>query len=106
MDHAQKNISYYPTLSIPQAASIFMWSPRTFRDRFIRVLQSEIRHVKTDRGIRLLLEDVIRAAYPDATEDTIYQLAFSYTMSDAIRRKSTWGKRKDKAAKGGIPDEA
>jgi len=82
-----------------QAAAIFMWSPRTFRDKFTRVLQSEIRHVKTDRGIRLLLEDVLRSAYPDAPEGTIYEIAFDYTMRDAMRRKNTWGNGKDKAEK-------
>ncbi|MFC1715572.1 hypothetical protein ACFL6S_18015 [Candidatus Poribacteria bacterium] len=101
----QRNLADYPTLSTSQAAALFLWSPRTFRDRFERVLQYEIRHVKTDRGMRLLLEDVLRAAYPDAQDDTIYQLAFSYTMRDAIRRKKTFGKRKDRAEKEGIPDE-
>ncbi len=100
MNQRPKHLTYHPTLSINQAAAIFMWSPRTFKDKFIRVLQSEIRNVKTDRGIRLLLEDVIRSAYPDAPEATIYELAFDYTMRDAIRRKKTWGNRKDKAEKG------
>ena len=100
MHQIQKHLTYHPTVSMNQAAAIFMWSPRTFKDKFTRVLQSEIRHVKTDRGIRLLLEDVIRAAYPDAPEDAIYQLAFDYTMRDAIRRKRTWGNLKDKAKKG------
>ena len=38
--------------------------------------------------------------YPDAPEGTIYELAFDYTMRDAIRRKNTWGNLKDKAEKG------
>lgn len=100
MNHRQKSITDHPTTSMSQAAAIFMWSPRTFQDKFTRVLQSEIRNVKTDRGIRLLLEDVLRSAYPDAPEATIYQLAFDYTMRDAIRRKNTWGNRKDKAEEG------
>lgn len=101
MDQRPKHITYHPTVSMNQAAAIFMWSPRIFRDKFTRVLQSEIRHVKTDRGIRLLLEDVLRSAYPSAPEATIYQLAFDYTMRDAMRRKRTWGKHKDKVEKGG-----
>ncbi len=100
MDQRSKHITYHPTVSMGQAAAIFMWSLRIFKHKFTRVLQSEIRHVKTDRGIRLLLEDVLRSAYPDAAEATIYQLAFDYTMRDAIRRKKTWGNRKDKAEKG------
>ena len=100
MNHRPKSLTDYPTISMSRAAAIFMWSPRKFRDKFIRVLYSEIRHAKTDRGIRLLLEDVIRAAYPAAPEGTIYQLAFDYTMRDSIRRKNTWGNRKGKAEKG------
>jgi len=99
MNHRPKHITNHPTVSMSQAAAIFMWSPRTFRDKFTRVLQSEIRHVKTDRGIRLLLEDVLRSAYPDAPEGTIYEIAFDYTMRDAMRRKNTWGNGKDKAEK-------
>ena len=101
MRQTPKHLAYHPTISMSQAAAIFMWSPRTFRDKFIRVLQSEIRNVKTDRGTRLLLEDVLRSAYPDAPEGTIYQLAFDYTMRDAIRRKRTWGNRKDRVERGG-----
>jgi hypothetical protein len=93
MAQGEKNLTYYPTLSMNQAAAIFMWSPRIFRDKFVRVLQSEIRHVKTQRGMRLLLEDVLRASYPDAPDGTIYELAFDYSMRDAMRRKETWGKR-------------
>lgn len=97
MDQIPKHLLDHPTISMNQAAAVFMWSPRTFKDKFTRVLKSEIRHVKTDRGIRLLLEDVLRSAYPDAPEGTIYELAFDYTMRDAIRRKNTWGNLKDKA---------
>jgi len=97
MDQIPKHITDHPTISMNQAAAIFMLSPRKFKDKFTRVLQSEIRHAKTDRGIRLLLEDVIRSAYPDAPEGTIYEIAFDYTMRDAIRRKKTWGKHKDRA---------
>ena len=100
MNQRAKHIMNHPTVSMSQAAAIFMWSPRIFRDKFTRVLQDEIRHVKTDRGIRLLLEDVLRAAYPDAPEGTIYEIAFDYTMRDAMRRKKTWGKHKDKSEKG------
>ena len=94
MHQIRKHLTYYPTVSMNQAAAILMWSLRTFKDKFTRVLKSEIRHVKTDRGIRLLLEDVLRSAYPDAPEATIYELAFDYTMRDAIRRKKTWGNLK------------
>ncbi len=100
MNQIPKHLTDHPTVSMNQAAAIFMWSPRTFRDKFVRVLKSEIRNVKTDRGTRLLLEDVFRSAYPDAPEGTIYQLAFDYTMRDAMRRKRTWGRHKDKAEKG------
>ena len=100
MDHRPKSITDYPTISIKQAAAIFMWSPRTFQDKFTRVLQSEIRHVKTARGLRLLLEDVLRSAYPDASEGKIYDLAYDYTVRDSVRRKTTWGNGKDKVEKG------
>jgi len=100
MDHSQKSITDHPTISMSQAAALFMWSTRKFQDKFTRVLQLEIRHVKTSRGIRLLLEDVLRSAYPDAPAGTIYELAFDYTMRDAIIRKTTWGNRKDKVETG------
>ena len=95
----QKNITEYPTVSMNQAASIFMWSPRKFQVKFMQLLQLEIRHIKTSRGVRLLLEDVLRSAYPDAPEGKIYDLAYDYTMRDAARRKETWGNRKAKVEK-------
>ena len=55
----QKSLTDHPTISMNQAAAILMWSPRTFQGKFTRGLQSEIRHVKTSRGTRLLLEDVL-----------------------------------------------
>jgi len=88
----EKTILDYPTISVNQAATVFMWSPRKFQQKFQTVLKVEIRHVKTSKGIRLLLEDVLRSAYPDAEEAVIYQLAYDYTMRDAIRRKETWGR--------------
>lgn len=106
MAQRAKKLTYYPTISINQAAAIFLWSPRVFRDKFDRALQFEIRHVKTERGTRLLLEDVLRAAYPDAPDGTIYELAFDYSMRDAMRRKETWGKNGAKVEKkGGSADE-
>ncbi len=94
-----KDITEYPTVSMNQAASMFMWSPRKFQIKFMRALQFEIRHVKTSRGNRLLLEDVLRAAYPDAPAGKIYDLAYDYTMRDAVRRKKIWGNRKDQSSK-------
>ena len=100
MDHRPKRITDHLTISMKQAAAIFMRSPQAFKTIFIQVLQSEIRHAKTSRGIRLLLEDTIRCAYPDAPEATIYMLAYEYTRRDAMRRKKIWGRRKNKQEKG------
>lgn len=90
----KKNLLDYPTISFTQAANIFMWSPRKFREHFRQVLQFEVRHVSTARGVRLLLEDIIRAAYPDASTDKVCELAYDYTMRDVARRRDTWGRTK------------
>ena len=94
MMHRKKTLLDYPTISFTQAASFFMWSPGKFRKHFEQVLQFEIRHVSTTRGTRLLLEDVIRAAYPEASDDKVCDLAYDYAMRDAVRRRDTWGRTK------------
>ena len=90
----ERDITDYPLVTLTQAAVIFGWSRDQFRERFISVLHDGIRSVKTTSGMKLLLTDVLRSAFPEASNHTVHVLAFEYLLHLAKDRKEKWGKKK------------
>jgi len=69
-----------PTISLDVAASFFGWSRNKFDARFRECLHQYIDHIQTKRGLRLVLVDVIRCAFRDIPEDTLYKIAVDYVI--------------------------
>ena len=92
----ERTLYDFPTISMREASEIFMMGEPRFRKRFEECLHRYIRSVKMLRGQRLLLVDVFRAAYPEAPESVIYELAYRYTVEWHSRRAELVmrGKRK------------
>ena len=69
----EEELINYPCIPIGAAAILFNWTPELFEIRFHEALHKKIRSVTIEDGQELmLLEDVLRAAFPDASDDIIY----------------------------------
>lgn len=87
----ERNVYDYPTATMTQAAVVFGWSRDRFRKSYNGGMYREIRHEDTSSGRKLLLTDVIRAAFPEASNHTIHVLAFDYLLRQRAERKEKWG---------------
>ena len=79
----------YPTIKISQAAIFFNMGERQFRKRFNEVMTDEIRWCNSTIGMRLLLIDVIKAAYPEISTDKAGEIAVNYCFKMANERRKT-----------------
>ena len=68
-----------PTVTIKAAGAILMMGKERLQKRW-ESLSWHIRWVNTRRGRRLLLVDVLRCAYPEASEHTIHMMALEYSI--------------------------
>jgi len=81
------SITDQPSVSREQAAVLFNMGRQTFRRRWDAYFQYHIKHVETRNGLRLLLTDVIRAAFPTANSEIVHMLAYRYVMDSYIHRQ-------------------
>lgn len=75
-----------PTVGMKEAAQLHMMAEARFRKRYRDCLHRYMRSVRMLRGVRLLLVDVLRSAYPEAPDDVIYSLAYRYARERHERR--------------------
>jgi len=83
-----RSIYDQPTVTMRAAAAILMMSWPRLRKRW-DTLSKHIRWVENRKGRRLLLVDVLRCAYPEASEHTIHVLAMDYSMQKHERLSAT-----------------
>lgn len=91
----ERSIYDQPTVTIRAAAAILMMS----QDRLLKRWDSLSEHIRwcTNRvGRRLLLTDVLRCAYPEASNRTIHMMALQYSIQrhDTLSAKGKEVRRK------------
>lgn len=74
------------TVSIPEAQVFFNMGRRKFTNRWDDYYRHVIDNVETARGLRLLLVDVVQAAFPGASEQTVTYIAYDYLLRLKDRR--------------------
>jgi len=105
MKAREKNLNDLPTVGARDAAALFNTHRERFLVNFRACLNQEIRTIKrANAERRYLLEDVIRSAYPDIEDHTVYMMAYDYTMRHAKDRTARAIKRSEKKARGGNAD--
>ena len=67
-----------PLVCRTDAAIFFGMGENKFKKRWTEHYRYIIRHVETTRGLRLLLTDVIEAAFPEATSETVGAVPVGY----------------------------
>ena len=102
----EKSMLDYPTVSIREAAALFNMGEKKFRGHFKRVWQFDLNWVMTIRGKRLLLQDVVQAAYPDIPKHTLYTICYEYTMKQREWRKRYRGAATHKSKRPGADEGA
>ena len=75
----EEHLEYYPCINMETAAGFFLCAPELFERRFRETLHKKIRSVITDEnGFKrelLLLVDVIKAAFPEASNVAVHTMA-------------------------------
>ena len=84
-----------PTVTMRAAAAILMMGKERLLHRW-ESLSQHIRWVNNRAGRRLLLVDVLRSAYPEASEHTIHIMALEYSIQ---RHDGLSAKAKESALK-------
>ncbi len=76
------------TVTINEARHVLGMGPKQFRRVWTEYYQFEVRHVLTTNGTKLLLVDMIRAAYPELQDDaqTAHLMAQEYMWRLQARR--------------------
>ena len=79
------------------ACIVFNMSRLKFDQRWENYYRYKIRHVNTSNGVRIALIDVMRAAYPSASEQTAHMMALDFTcrLKDGRNRRRNGAKNKD-----------
>lgn len=83
---AKRTLKDEPTISKKEALLFFNVGKVAFAERWESALQFKIRHIDTDRGRRLALIDVLKVAFPGASENTLHRLALEYLIYARDRR--------------------
>jgi hypothetical protein len=83
----EKSLTDFPTVSIREAVALFNMGKKKFRRCYEQTWQFELNWVLTTSGVRLLLQDVIKAAYPGIPKHTLYTICYEYTMKQREWRK-------------------
>lgn len=82
----KREVADQPTVSRPEAAALFNMGRNKFTRRWDEHYRFHIRHVPGEKGPRLLLVDVISVAFPEATQEIIYEMAYRY-VKDAFAER-------------------
>lgn len=87
----QRHWEREPTISISEAAIIYNIGRETFRALFKQELTEKVRFFKGSNGYRLLLTDVMRAAYPEASDDAIHLMSLDFVCQLRVSRRLKFG---------------
>lgn len=87
-----KQITDLPTVSAAEARRFFGMGTDRFRTRYRQYLFHEIRSVKTRRGTRYVLADVIQCAFPSADSYAVHKLCLDYLFTNNRGRDKGKGK--------------
>jgi len=98
---AKTALTDQPNISRKEAAVFFNVGIDIFFKRWESHHRFNIRHVKTTKGLRLSLTDVIEAAFPKATEQTVHMMAYTYLQDVHQRRCAKQINRKKDDDEGG-----
>ena len=90
----KRDIVDHPLITARQAAVFFHCSHDRFKEKFDKVLYKEIAVGKTTNSRGYLLTDVLRAAFPQASNHTIHVLAMEVCYKHAAERKASTAERK------------
>ena len=85
----ERTIMDYPTINMSQAAIFFNMGRAQFRRRFFECMTDEIRWCESNIGRRLLLIDVIKAAYPEISNDKAHEIAIDFCHKTAEEREES-----------------
>jgi hypothetical protein len=91
---AKTSIDNQPTVSRRHAAMFFNMGRDKFLNRWESHFKFTIRHVQSEKGLRLLLMDVIKAAFPNASSETKHLIAYHYLQDTLQRRYITAAKKR------------
>lgn len=69
-----------PSVSMEVAAWFFGWSRERFKARFDECFHQYIRHYRGRIGLRLVLIDVIRVAWPELDDELAHRVAIEYVL--------------------------
>ena len=83
---AKASLTDQPTISKKEAAIFFNVGKNVYLRRWEDHDRFYIRHVRTTKGLRLLLTDVIKQAFPKADRHTIHVIAYMY-LQDVHQRR-------------------
>lgn len=86
-----RNWESEPTISLKEAAILYNTGIEHFRLIFRRELSKTVRFFRNRHGYRLLLTDVMRAAFPEADDYTIHMMALDFVCRSRISRKIKYG---------------
>lgn len=97
---AELEVYDHATVTMREAAFFFRMGHERFRERYDREFHTKIRAVKVLRGIRLLLTDVVKVAFPDADNLSVHVIAYDFLKtghrenSERIRAYKNKGEKK------------
>ena len=81
------------TITREQARTFFNMGRDRFNRRWEAYYQDNITNVVTEGGLRLLLTDVVKMAYPKANATQVLDIAFKYSLYLADKRVDAKHKR-------------
>lgn len=88
-----RSLTDEPTISRNQASVLFNVGKHIFQRRWDQTYQFDIRHIDTENGLRLSLIDVVRRAFPEASDHTQHMIAYEYLLYIKTDRAERRAKR-------------
>ena len=80
-----------PTISLKEAATLYNKDIEKFRVFFRQELSETIRFFRNRHGYRLLLTDVMHAAFPEADNHAIHMMSLDFVCRLRISRRIKYG---------------
>lgn len=80
-----------PTITLKEAAILFNIGLPKFRVLFRKKLANVVRYFKDRNGYKLLLIDIMRAAFPEADDHTIHMMSLDFLCRLRISRRIKYG---------------
>ena len=89
--YVQRHWEREPTISLSEAAIVYNIGRGPFLSLFRQELSETVRWFKGSKGYRLLLTDVMRAAYPEADNMAIHMMSLDFVCRLRVSRRLKYG---------------